>query len=422
MTERNVKKYVDVIFDEVCKQQKLEMESDFSMLAAKQASVMESRTVHLGDEFFATSVGEVWKKYACRPTVVKARPSKLCFTSLPVSLMPSDEALFKKRLNPTEGAKKKLHERSEKEEAPEKAENTEMQENWNRTSDFFLEPDTHRITRVTDQIPCDEFFSPLYKSDDGTHVEIISGGFRPYAERIFQDSPMFNHTSSFEWEKIDWNNVGVYTPAQIASMETAQNHRALLTQLTKQTIIDNSFDGTNAQRHLAYRVDAAGFIRGYGDGIYLSPFKAVSDTWEWYLHIVLNILGIYVLLIVFWKILKIAMDIRADLLIGATPGKAIRSRWREEFSSVNNFLEARRVRQYRKRVALAAQAEALNEQLKAFNLVRAADLIVLELKIINVLLVCRWKKRGRSLRRGRRNLRRCAATRKILPRSPSYSS
>lgn len=345
-----MEKNVDIIMKKLCDRQKDQMATDYSLLAAKQASILESKTVHLGEEFFATSLGEVWKKYACRPTIVKARASNLCFTSLPITLNAKDEAIFKRRLNPTEGVKK--IERFEKEAQ----QVVGVRKNNTQASDFFMEPDSHRITRVTDQVPCDNFFAPIFRSTNDDYIEVSSGMFRVYEEKIFQDSPLYNNTSTFVWEKIDWNHVGVYSPEQIISMETSQNHRTQLTQLTKQNIFDNSYDGGFGQRQMAYRIDADGFIRGYGDGILVNPLQVVSDTWDSYLNFILNGIGIYVIVFIFWRILKIAMNVRADLLVGATPGKAFKRTCQSEFSSVQNFLEARRVRLARKQQLLRQTA------------------------------------------------------------------
>ena len=281
----------------------------------------------------------------------ESKSIKSVFTSLPITLNAKDEALFKRKLNPTEGAKK--IERFEKEAQIAAAATEEVRKNNTQSMDFFMEPDTHRITRVTDQVPCDEFFAPIFRSTSDAYVEVTSGMFRIYEEKIFQDSPLYNNTSTFEWERIDWNHVGVYSPEQIISMETSQNHRTQLTQLTKQNIFDNSYDGGGAvQRQMAYRIDADGFIRGYGDGIFVNPLQIVTDTWDSYLNFILNGIGIYVIVFIFWRILKIAMNVRADLMVGATPGKAFKRTWQNEFASVQNFLEARKARLARKQLAL----------------------------------------------------------------------
>ena len=137
-------------------------------------------TLFLGNSTFGTSSGEALYIYACRPTVVRAIVSKECFRGLPVM-----ERTIREGKEPTVA---------------------------------FMEPLTHRLSRVGIPMPCSTHFIPKYKNKKGTWTaagERLEETSPPEPTEVGIDSP-----TGLLAENADWSHSGIYLEGDLEKAET----------------------------------------------------------------------------------------------------------------------------------------------------------------------------------------------------------
>jgi hypothetical protein len=128
-----------------CLRDKKSAQADFASKAAEQHAVTDGDTTSLGDGWFATTAGEVWYHYQCRPIYVYGRSLPKCYSSMPVELVEHDRVsiLTAKGMSTNET------------EEP-----------------FFLEPHTRRLTHAGLESVCTTEMVSSYQNTAGAWIDV----------------------------------------------------------------------------------------------------------------------------------------------------------------------------------------------------------------------------------------------------------
>ena len=196
----------------ICEEELSAKQMDFTRLAAEQGATTGGTTVSLGEGKFATSTGESWVSYHCPPITVMGMDSDRCYDSLPVRPLPKDQ----RRLEHYEEEMRK----------------DLLEKNLAAESDFvpldqlewFLEPHTHRLSTIANEVPCAPVFAPYFKNQVGDWI-LVSPALRQAApprllDRVHRTDPWTNLSSIFS--EIDFANRGPYKTSLMRKMARVQ--------------------------------------------------------------------------------------------------------------------------------------------------------------------------------------------------------
>jgi hypothetical protein len=143
-----------------CEENRKRSLSAYATRLAKQKSVSDGDTAHLGQGLFLTAAGEVAYLYFCREIIVYAAviPDQ-CFNALPVELRDEDADHLRQVLTmPGQDAKAV------------------------QLPQFFREPRSGRITTVAAPIACVSSFAPLYRNRHNNWLKMMDVGLHPAAQ------------------------------------------------------------------------------------------------------------------------------------------------------------------------------------------------------------------------------------------------
>ena len=186
--------------------------SKYGHKAAALRAAVDGETFPLGKGTFATAAGESWYTYRCKPIIVSGRSDKHCFGGLPVDLSPEDETNYR---------------------------NTHGDDNAANASSgeprFFIEPRSHRLTRLPVVEDCNELFSPLYRNYKGNWI-------RAGPALTAAKEPIFLHIDEYIAglpKQFDFSSGGIYTAEAVRAMEkynqAPRAERANLRTFTRQS-------------------------------------------------------------------------------------------------------------------------------------------------------------------------------------------
>ena len=144
----------------MCEQDVLTRAKEYARRASEQRSVIDGDTVHIKGQLFATSAGETWWVYTCRPLLVTARSTPgVCYDALPVDLRDEDlKRMIADRRRQVVG--------QEIEVTPEEV----VQARNSSEYAFFLEPKSHRLTGTATADECFPPLPPLYQNRAGEWI------------------------------------------------------------------------------------------------------------------------------------------------------------------------------------------------------------------------------------------------------------
>ena len=143
-----------------CEEHRKRSLSAYAARLAKQKSVTDGDTAHLGDGLFLTASGEVAYLYWCRSLTVRASVhTKQCYNALPIELQPEDQEHLRMIL-------------SEPGQDP-----SEIQ-----LPPMYLEPRSRRLTTVAAPITCVPNFAPLYRNIHGEWLQMTHVGLHKTTE------------------------------------------------------------------------------------------------------------------------------------------------------------------------------------------------------------------------------------------------
>lgn len=259
--------YIQVEFKSVllqsCLREKRKDGSAFAGLAAEQRAALDGETTALDNGYFATAAGEAWYKYQCRPITVFANSEKDCYSALPVTLDSVDHERIAAMLEDEHDLVKAGR---DKEGEP-------------KTTQYFMEPHTRRLTRIGTRMPCVKEFAPLYRNTKGAWIEVT-----PELKMAREPKPMQDDTGKFSLSKprtYDFEAGGIYDKAAVKRMDrlsqTPRAMRDIATILAGQT---GHFAGKRLKPH-----DLFSEIPDISFG-WLSGFWSFLEVWGTTLSIV----------------------------------------------------------------------------------------------------------------------------------------
>ena len=190
LTRAIKKEHRDVILRD-CQRRLNNQRTDFDGLIAQQNAPLEGRVAHLGGNYFITGAGDSYYRFRCRPITVIADPQDKCYSALPVKLHLEDARRYA------------------------------LQMGHNGTlPQLFVMPHSHLLSERGVAIPCSTSLPPLYR---GAFKQWISIGKKtaqsvPAPVGLEMNSAKADLTLK-DFNDIDWNDAGIYDPAESRRME-----------------------------------------------------------------------------------------------------------------------------------------------------------------------------------------------------------
>ena len=236
-------------------------------------------TYSLGGNNFLSTSGECTFKYTCKPMLVRALEKKHCYDALPV--------VAYDQLNSSMGV-----------------EVTQFKQ-LNGDSEYYLEPLTHRLTKVAARIPCTQSFYARYK-------DVLDRWFAVTPSMEAVDSPsdiVITPSNRYdnEYGESDFGpGKGIYTTEQIHGIQEHLEFSRVkdaLTQKLADQVTDLTPDGAvDPSQLFPSRVLYGGswqtFILGRLLG-YLHSLGEIAST----------LIGLYIIMRVIWELFKMMANV-----------------------------------------------------------------------------------------------------------------
>ena len=204
-----------------CRARKNEASLDYAQIVSEQRSPQGGESAHIGDGWMVTPAGESWVQFQCRPVIVSAKITTDCFTSLPVTVSPADEQLFRQARNHTLDP--------------------------NESLDFFVEPHTRRLHVKGVRTACIPDMAPLYESINKRQW-IKADPLLKLVQAPQIMAPYAYAADGIEYVEKDFENGGLYSPESVEQMEIYfHSHRvaAALTTDMASSALSNHWQGTD---------------------------------------------------------------------------------------------------------------------------------------------------------------------------------
>ena len=160
-----------------CRARKRQQRLDF-FLQHRDPALM---TWFLGNATFATSSGEVIYVYRCRPLLVRAETSNVCYNGIPVRPLQNNDPL-----------------------------------NNNATS-LFMEPLTHRLSGQGIPIPCSQGYVAKYQNAFGSWT-MVTPSILPATPPGDPFEGQLNAVERIFKDRLDWSEGGIYTEEELNDM------------------------------------------------------------------------------------------------------------------------------------------------------------------------------------------------------------
>ena len=194
---RAIRREFTAMLQKECQRQSEAQAKALAAIAAESRATLDGETTHLGDGVYASAAGEVWYRYQCRPVYVQALQRDKCYAALPVKLQEKDLRHYWDL----------------------RAERT-TEERYKETRvdlDFFMEPETHRLTTVGIPVTCTPHFKAMYLSVTNQWWQVNPKLTRVTAPRdIRQD---YQHITPKLPEEMDFEKGGVYSASDVREMD-----------------------------------------------------------------------------------------------------------------------------------------------------------------------------------------------------------